>query len=85
MPTNRTRRSRARVIGPGGISEIDYLYFTFGDFFEAEGYTIGKSEADLKAFWLRHRREILERFYKENPLDRKPWPVEKWGIDSEKE
>lgn len=83
MPTSRTRRNRARAVGPGGISEADYIYFTSGDFFEAEGYEDGKSEEELKIFWLRHREAILKRNLEENRA--RGWKAERpwyfWKVD----
>lgn len=65
MPSNRTRRTRNRATWAGGITEADYIYFTWGDFFEAEGYTEGKTEAELKAFWHEHKEAIMARFYQD--------------------
>jgi hypothetical protein len=65
MPTNRQRRTRARTAWGGGVTEIDYLYYTYGDFFEAEGYTDGKSKAELLSFWQKHREAIMQRYMSE--------------------
>ena len=79
MPTTRIRRNRNRVIGAGGITEVDYIYFTFGDFFDAEDYEIGKSEEELKSFWLKHREKIMERYRREYPDPSFiPWSVKRW-------
>jgi hypothetical protein len=84
MPTNRTRRTRDRA-GAGGITEADYIYFTWGDFFEAEGYADGKTEEELKAFWLKHRAAIMARYEAEDHQEPDPWPVEKWGVKNANE
>lgn len=79
MPTNRKRTSRTRT--GLGITESDYLYYTWGTFFEAENYEEGKTKAELKAFWEKHRQAILARYFAEgrHPGQR-PWPVWKWEL-----
>lgn len=78
MPTTRRRTSRLQV-STAGLTEADYTYFTFGDFFEAEGYEDGKTEEELKAFWEKHREAILRRYHRENRHpDMKPYAVERW-------
>jgi len=67
MPTNRKRIARGRV-STGGITEIDYEYYTFGPFFEAEDYENGKTKEELKAFWQAHRKAIMDRYMEENRL-----------------
>lgn len=70
--------------GSGGISEADYVYFTSGDFFEAENYEIGKSEEELKFFWDKHRGAIMERYLAENR--KKGWEANRpwyfWKVDA---
>lgn len=82
MPTTRKRTSRAQK-GSGGITEVDYLYFSSGPFFDAEDYEKGKTENELKAFWKKHRALILDRYLKEMRLKgwkgSRPWPV--WEFD----
>jgi len=80
MATNRTRRTRTQG-KRGGISEADYIYFSAGPFFEAENYEDGKSEEELRAFWLEHREAIIERHHHEYPHHGDPWPVEKWEVN----
>jgi hypothetical protein len=69
--------------GAGGISEADYVYFTSGDFFEAENYEIGKSEEELRMFWEKHRQAILERYMNEMRakgwIANRPWYF--WKVD----
>jgi hypothetical protein len=83
MPTTRRRisRGRSRV---GELSEIAYLYYTFGDFFEAEDYEDGKSESELKSFWDKHKNAIMERYLKENCEKSfkgvRPWSFWKWEM-----
>lgn len=70
----------------GGITEADYIFFTMGDFFEAEGYKDGKTEKDLKAFWKDHREAILDRYFEESRLKGpgwygcRPWSYWKWDV-----
>ena len=86
MPTTRVKRTRGRAIGAGGITEIDYTYFTFGAFFDAEDYELGKTKEDLKAFWNKHRQAIMDRYLEENRLKgngwegRRPWPFFEWDM-----
>lgn len=81
MPTNRKRVARGRIIA-GGITEADYAYFTAGDFFEAEGYSDGKTEDELRAFWKAHRTAIMGRYMAENHAKgltaHRPWAFWKW-------
>lgn len=82
MPTTRVRRNRERA-GAGGITEADYIYFTAGDFFEAENYEDGKNEADLKVFWEKHRDVITDRFFRENKnkgCGLRPWSFWRWDM-----
>jgi hypothetical protein len=72
MATNRKRLPRGRL-SSSGITETDYLYFAFGPFFDAEDYEVGKSEEELKAFWMKHRKAILERYSERNRLKGKGW------------
>ena len=58
MPTNRTRRTRGRAIGAGGLTEAAYTFFSFGPFFEGEDWGREKTEGEIEAFWKAHRREI---------------------------
>ena len=86
MTTTRSKRTRGRAIGAGGISEADYVYFTSGDFFEAENYEIGKSEEELRAFWNAHRKTIMERYSEENRRKGKGWEANRpwyfWKVDA---
>lgn len=81
MPTNRKRIARGRT-NAGGLTEAAYIYFTWGDFFEAEGFEDGKSDDELKALWKKHREAIMERRRKEYPAHdvNKLWPIEKWEV-----
>ena len=85
MPTTRTRRSRNRT-SAGGISESDFVFYTMGSFFEAEGYADNKTEGELKAFWKAHREAILDRYFEEIRLKGpgwhgcRPWPYWKWDM-----
>ena len=81
MPTTRTKRTRNRIIGAGGITEADYLYFCFGEYFEAEHYERGKTKAELRAFWKKHRKAIMERYLDEDKcIGRRPWAFWKWDM-----
>lgn len=66
MPTTRTRQTRGRVNGTGGIAHAAYIYYTWGPFFDAEDYEQGKTKAELKEFWKTHRETILARYLEEN-------------------
>ena len=83
MPTTRRRISRGRT-GVKGISEIDFLYYSWGPFFEAEDYEDEKSEKDLRSFWDKHKKAIMERYLKENCEKSfkgvRPWPFWKWDM-----
>ncbi len=83
MPTNRSRRRRTQVTS-SGITEADYIYFTWGAFFEAENYEDRKTKDDLKAFWKAHRTAIMERYNAEEKAQRhfghRPWPIWKWEL-----
>jgi len=81
MPTNRIRRTRCRATWGDGITEAEYIFFTWGDFFEAEDFAKGKTEDELFALWLKHRAAILERFHAEAGADFIPWAIEKWGAE----
>jgi hypothetical protein len=74
MPTTRRRRTRERT-GAGGLSEVAFLYFGSGPFFEAEDFEEQTTEAERKAIWLRHREAIIARWHRENPAqhDRVTW------------
>lgn len=82
MPTTRVKRTRGRV-SSAGITEADFIYFSWGDFFEAENYADGKTEEDLKAFWKAHRESIMTRYMEENRLKGRkagrPWAF--WDYD----
>lgn len=82
MPVRPRKEIQKR--GAGGLTERDYTYFSFGDFFEAENYADGKSEGELKAFWNKNKRAIMKRFMNENCLrghkGRRPWPYWKWDM-----
>ena len=83
-------RPRKEIVkrGSGGISDVDFLFFTWGPFFEAENYEDGKSEKDLRSFWDKHKKTIMERYLKENREKGKgwegcrPWPFWKWEMSS---
>jgi hypothetical protein len=83
MPTTRRRISRGRSRA-GELSDIDFLYFTWGDFFEAEDYADEKSEEELRAFWDKNKKAILKRFigenHKKNFKGVRPWPFWKWDM-----
>ncbi|MCX5839411.1 MAG: hypothetical protein NTW71_12995 [Deltaproteobacteria bacterium] len=66
MPTNRTRKTRSRVIGAGGLSEPAYEYFAFGDFFDGEEWMKERTPEEIDNFWKAHRTEILQRYSEEN-------------------
>lgn len=82
MTTNRQRRKRIAVT-QGGISEADYIFFTWGDFFDAEGYREGKTEDQLRDFWKRHETAILARYMAEQERQKHParrlWAWWKWS------
>ena len=81
MPTNSKRQARGRV-SSAGITKSDYIYFSSGDFFEAENYAEGKTEEELKAFWNKHRHAIIERYLEEERLrghkGSRPWAFWQW-------
>jgi hypothetical protein len=51
---------------------VTYLFFSFGNFFEAEDFADGKSPAELQAVWRQHRAAILERYLAEHRA--RGWP-----------
>ena len=65
MGTNRKRTQRSRVNVNSGFTEVDFLFFTFGAFFEAEGYADGKSDQQLLLFWRKHEKAMLARYMTE--------------------
>jgi hypothetical protein len=67
MPSTRTRTRRGRTIGPDGLDEVTYTFFSFGPFFEAENFADGKSKEELRALWKKHHGAIEERYCRENP------------------
>lgn len=80
MPTTRRRLNRT-LRNADGISEADYVYFTWGDFFEAQGYKEGKAEAELKTFWRAHRQAIMDRYFREGRhAGQRPWPFWEWEM-----
>jgi hypothetical protein len=89
MPTTRRRTPRGRM-SSAGITEADFLYFTWGPFFEAEGYTDNKTEEELKAFWKEHRGPIMARYLEEIKLKGpgwhgcRPWPFFKWDVSEKR-
>jgi hypothetical protein len=79
MATNRKRTIRKRLLA-GGITQVEYLFFSFGPFFEAEDYEVGKTEEELKTFYQKHRDTIMERFFRENSgAGKRPWSF--WEYD----
>jgi hypothetical protein len=72
MPTNRRHRGRERE-AVDGLSEVAYLYFTFGPFFEAEGFADGKTPQELRGLWRRHRSAIMARYMAENRAKGPGW------------
>ena len=70
--------------GSAGLTEATYMYFAFGRFFEAEDYEVGKTAADLRALWNKHRGAIMARYSEANRLrgkhfaGRRPWAYMKW-------
>ena len=83
MATNRNRRTRGRAVGAGGITEADYVFFSFGDFFEGEDWAKGKSEKEIEEFWKAHRGAIMDRYFSENRArgpGSRPWPFWKWEM-----
>lgn len=79
MP-RKPRKQRDRAFG---ITEADYMYFTAGEFFEAEHYADGKTEEELKKFWRTHRAAIMDRYMAR--AKSKKWiadrPVAFWQYD----
>ena len=84
MPTNRVRRVRVQAIGFGGITEIDYLYYSCGSFFQAESYENGKSKVELRDFWIKNSSLIMTRYMEEahakNHPGCRPWAWWKWSM-----
>jgi len=65
----------------GGITEADYIYFTWGDFFCAESYEEGKTKSELKSFWKKNRAAILDRYFAEGRHSgQRPWPFWEWEM-----
>jgi len=80
MPTTRRRLPRGRM-SAGGITETDFIYFTWGSFFDAEDYEQGKTKDELKAFWKKHRAAILERYcFGGRHAGQRPWPFWEWEM-----
>ena len=83
MPTKRSRLSRGRILS-GGLSQADFIFFTWGPFFEAENYAEGKTDEELKGFWLRHRDAIMERYLERNRKQGRKgcrcWSFWRWDI-----
>lgn len=65
MPTTRTKRTRDRAMGAGGVTEDAYEFYSAGPFFGGEDFERGKTEEELKAFWLKHRAAIMDRYMEE--------------------
>lgn len=63
MPRKPTKKKNR---GDGaGFSEVDYLFYVYGPYFEAENYADNKSEEELRAFWRKHERPMLARYMTE--------------------
>jgi hypothetical protein len=68
----------------GGITEVDYVYFTWGPFFDAENYEEGKTKAELKSFWKKNRMAIMDRYFRDRRhAGQRPWPVFEWDLEPE--
>lgn len=84
MPTTRRRRTRDRLTGAEGLTAVIYTFLSSGDFFEAEGFADGKSEAELRRLWTKHRAAVMARYSAEcrqkGPgwAGERPWPFWKW-------
>ncbi|MBE0427887.1 MAG: hypothetical protein IBX72_14735 [Nitrospirae bacterium] len=87
MPTNRKRSMRTKLTH-AGITEADYMYYSWGSFFDAEGYENGKTEEELKAFWIAHRDVIMARFMtkakQQRHRSKRPWPFWKYDITEQR-
>jgi len=81
--SRKPRKERIRR-GPQGITDVDYLYYSKGDFFEAEDYASGKSQEELRAFWDKNRETIMGRYMEANRqrgwAGKRPWPFWKWDM-----
>jgi hypothetical protein len=85
MPSNRKRIARGRT-GRNGITEVDYFFYSWGPYFEAEDYEKDKTEDGIKSFWNKHREMIMERYLnKIQPKGKdwaccRPWAWWKWSM-----
>ena len=81
MPSTRTRRTRGRIVGSGGFTETEYLFYSLGAFFDAEDYETGKTKEELKAFWMKHRSAIMARYLEENRAKGPGWEgIRPWAF-----
>lgn len=82
MPTTRTKKTRGRVTEAGGITHADYIYFTWGAFFDAENYENGKTKEEIRAFWKKNRAAIMAAYLEKNKEKKlkgdRPWPFWEW-------
>ncbi len=68
MPTNRTKRTRDRVIGAAGLTEAALSYFWWEGTIPNNAWAKGKTEAEILSFWKIHRRAILDWYIEKNRL-----------------
>ena len=74
MPSTRRRRTRDRM-GVGELADAAYTFFGDGPFFAGEDYEQESTAEERRALWRRHRQDIVDRWYRENPQhhDLKTW------------
>jgi hypothetical protein len=65
MATNRTRRTRDRVIGSGGLTESALSYFWWGGTISND-WAKGKTFDEIMVFWKEHREAIIKWYIEKN-------------------
>ncbi|MFZ2631440.1 MAG: hypothetical protein WA081_04770 [Desulfosalsimonadaceae bacterium] len=67
MPTNRTRRTRSRGTGADMVTDEVVSYFWWSGTIPNK-WARERTDAEIKAFWIKHRKEILTRYIEKNRM-----------------